>query len=121
MESLFMQSISFSHKATYMQHHYDNFAICLTQQSSDFCIAVKRRNSAEIFFDSKAMVLPWGGGRKRQVGSTVISSRMNILPVLGRIASMVDRKILSLHTQNSCSPESRCPGAWRGYTREDAK
>lgn len=38
MESLLMQSISFSRKATYIKYHYDNFAIHLTQQSNEFVL-----------------------------------------------------------------------------------
>ena len=49
-------------------------------------------------------------GGKRQTGRAGILSRISILPVLRRTSSYNDRKILSLHTPNSCFPESRGPG-----------
>lgn len=65
---------------------------------------------------------------KRLAGSIEISSRMSILPVFGRISSLVDSV---LATSNSYFLESRCLArvcvcvggglVWRGYTREDAK
>lgn len=107
-----MQNISFSHKATYMKYHYDNFAIHLTKQSGE----------QKKWF--RNILRQWSHGfavkkERDKLASIAISSWMRILPVLGRISFLTERKILLLQTPNSYFLQSRCPGGLEKMLNEN--